>query len=205
MSIRNAWFDSPLTCLLLDVGINVIANQVLTSIMEIVCGIERTINEEEDTDVVSGTIPIAGNYLVDSGEGLDAKVDRLKSSDSDAEGIRVELHGGRFPFDSGGTKQQAVIEFRCDPNRTGLEEESISWADDFDDSQRRRRDDDGEYDDDEDDDESSLTFKSYGLVDDIGVLRLDWLTKYACEDYQEDEGDANSSSHWGFFTWLIIM
>jgi hypothetical protein len=176
--------------------------------VHLVCGIERTINEEEDTDIVSGTIPIAGNYATDSGLGLDPKVTRLKSSDVDAEGLRVELHGGKFPFTRGGTKQQAVIEFRCDPDRSGLEEESISWADDFDDSRRKRDDEDEYYDDDDgetDDDESSLIFKSYGLVDDIGVLRLDWLTKYACEDYQDEDGDANSSSHWGFFTWLIIM
>ncbi|KAK2762106.1 hypothetical protein FQN54_001113 [Arachnomyces sp. PD_36] len=170
-----------------------------------VCGIERTINEEEDTDIVSGTIPIAGNYDADSGEPLDPKITRLKSTDVEAEGIRLELHGGRFPFKSGGVKQQAVIEFRCDPERTGLEksgdkdasERAISAAEDGDEG--------GDEGGDDTEDENSLRFKSYGLVDDVGVLRLDWLTKYACEDFEEDDGDANSSSHWGFFTWLIII
>jgi hypothetical protein len=171
-----------------------------------VCGIERTINHEEDTEVVSGTIPIAGNYAADSGELLDPAVTRLKSSDVEAEGIRLELHGGRFPFKSSGVRQQAVIEFHCDPSRTGLEKES--------DSEDKRRkseissaEDEGDDGDDGDDseDQTSLRFKSYGVVDDVGILRLDWLTKYACEDYEEDDGNSDSSSHWGFFTWLIIM
>lgn len=89
-----------------------------------------------------------------------------------------------------------MIEFQCDPDRTGLEHSS---------DQRRKRDDEDEDDDDQTEDENSLRFKSYGTVDNVGVLRLDWLTKYACEDFEEGDDDANSSSHWGFFTWLIIM
>lgn len=162
----------------------------------VVCGIERTINEGEDTDVVSGTFPIAGNYVADSGETLDPKVTRLKSTDVDAEGVKLELHGGRFPFEKG-VKQQAVIEFRCDPDRTGLEKATEAW------DKRQRREDKDE--DGNDGEENSLRFVSYGLVDEVGVLRLDWLTKYACEGYEEDGDDSNSSSHWGFFTWLIIM
>lgn len=165
-----------------------------------VCGIERTINEEEDTEIVSGTFPIAGNYAADSGELLDPKVTRLKSSDVDAEGLKLELHGGRFPFEKGGVKQQAVIEFRCDPDRTGLEKATEAW-----DKRQKREDEDEDEDGDDEEDENSLRFVSYGLVDDVKVLRLDWLTKYACEDYEGDDDDANSSSHWGFFTWLIIM
>lgn len=129
---------------------------------------------------------------------MDPKLTRLKSSDVDAEGVRLELHGGRFPFEKDGVKQQAVIELRCDPDRTGLEKATESW------DKRKKREDEDEDGDDDAEEENSLRFVSYGVVDDVGVLRLDWLTKYACEDYEGDD-DSDSSSHWGFFTWLIIM
>ena len=61
--------------------------------------------------------------------------------------------------------------------------------------------------DDKQDDGKSLTFVSYGAIDEkTDVLRLNWRTKYACEDFEDDDDDSsNKSSHWGFFTWFIIM
>lgn len=35
----------------------------------------------------------------------------------------------------------------------------------------------------------------------VKTLRLEWRTKYACEDAPAPDG----GSHWGFFTWFIIM
>ncbi len=112
-----------------------------------------------------------------------------------------------YPFEDrkNGRKQKAVIEFICDERRTGLEGEE-------DGDKRRRRDEDEEKgqesredDDDEEKEKRSLRFLSYGAVDDIDVLRLEWLTKYACEDAQRGGSDENGSRHWGFFTWFIIM
>jgi len=54
--------------------------------------------------------------------------------------------------------------------------------------------------------ENSLTFVSYGPVEgreNMEVLRLDWRTKYACEDF-EDDADGKKGG-WGFFTWFILM
>ena len=61
--------------------------------------------------------------------------------------------------------------------------------------------------DDKQDDGKSLTFVSYGSIDDkTDVLRLNWRTKYACEDFEDDDDESSSKgSHWGFFTWFIIM
>ncbi|WEW54785.1 type II membrane protein [Emydomyces testavorans] len=168
-----------------------------------VCGIERT-KIKDGTEITSGTIPIAGNYAHSSGRSLDPKITRLKSSDSEQEGLRIELHGGKYLQRS----QQAVIEMICDKDRTGLD-------DDDEDKQRRRKREDGEptdkdsespEGDDKNDSENnkSLQFKSYGEVDKINVLRLDWRTKYACEGFQEG-GDGKKSNHWGFFTWVIIL
>jgi hypothetical protein len=51
----------------------------------------------------------------------------------------------------------------------------------------------------------SLYFEDYdttGKAED--VLTLIWRTKYACEDAKQEK-DAEKKSHWGFFTWFIIM
>ncbi|EER26775.1 hypothetical protein CPC735_009510 [Coccidioides posadasii C735 delta SOWgp] len=166
-----------------------------------VCGIERTKPKEGD-EIISGTIPIAGNYAHSSGRSLDPKITRLKTSDSQQEGLRIELHGGKYLK----RDQQAVIELICDKERSGLDDE---------DKQQRRKlvdekpDGTGQEVSEGDDKgnlekQKSLQFKSYGEVDKIDVLRLNWRTKYACEGFPEGE-DGEKSNHWGFFTWLIIL
>lgn len=167
----------------------------------LVCGIEHTYNTADDTDTISGVIPVAGNYPTESGRNLDPQWTRLKTSsshaDSEKEGVRLEMHGGMYPFDDRkkGRKQEAVIEFICDPHRTGLEGEE--------DGEEERRRDVRET---EDEDERSLRFIGYGPVDETDVLRLEWLTKHACEDAKDGGGgDENRSRHWGFFTWFIIV
>ncbi|KAI1389204.1 autophagy-related protein 27 [Hypoxylon trugodes] len=58
----------------------------------------------------------------------------------------------------------------------------------------------------------SLIFRSYAPSEEdpeVDVLRLTWLSKYACEkrdDNGSDDGpDEKPSPHWGFFTWLVIL
>lgn len=54
----------------------------------------------------------------------------------------------------------------------------------------------------------SLIFNSYAPMDDdsnIDVLRLTWLSKYACEKRDDDGSDEQPNPHWGFFTWLVIL
>jgi autophagy-related protein 27 len=182
----------------------------------IVCGIESVYNPVDDTKMtVEGVIPIAGNYETTSGKGLEPKFSRLKSEDTKKEGLRMELHGGQFNKKN----QMAIIEFQCDLDRSG--NEGFEAADgkmggaraaSLLDTRGTAAGDiaslvkhDSE-DKEEDDDEKSLSFVSYGPTDDkTDLLRLNWRTKYACEDFEDDDNDSSTSSHWGFFTWFIIM
>lgn len=136
----------------------------------------------------------------------------MKKEDPTTEGLRVKLSGGLVKDGAVSTQTDsskdkpaaAVIEFQCDPNRTGLEH--LHNDDDLDKKTNKkmsRQDDDK----DKDDDDPSLKFKSFELVDDKSwILRLDWKTKYACENYErENPSEPTGGGHWGLFTWLIIM
>lgn len=57
------------------------------------------------------------------------------------------------------------------------------------------------------DSDASLRFCGYNVEDlekdkKARTLRLEWRTKYACEDVP---AEAPASSHWGFFGWFFIM
>lgn len=174
-------------------------------------------NTIEDTHTVNKVIPISGNYEASHGRGMDPQFTRLKdsasNSDSKREGLRVELYGGRYPDTRAGTDQKAVIEFECDPDRTGLEglsaDEEAGKRSERD--LRASKDEEEEDDDDEkEDDKASLRFISYGTEGELDkrmdVLRLLWKTKYACETVEDDKpAEEKPSNSWGFFTWFIIM
>lgn len=112
---------------------------------------------------------------------------RLKAEDTNTDGLQIELNGGNYNK----LKQRAVLQLQCDKDRTGNEE-------------KRKRDDD--EDEDEEPAPSSLSFVSYGKLEgkeQVEVLRLNWKTKYACEDYADS--DQARKTGWGFFTWFILM
>lgn len=166
------------------------------------CGIEDVYNEAENSTVVNRVIPIAGNYATSSGRVLDPKYERLKATDADKEGIRMELFGGKYQTKN----QKAVINFICDKDRTGNEDKDST--DNKEDERAKRASEDGSEEDEHNG--KSLRFISYGADDDMDILRLDWYTKYACEgsqkgsDDDDDDGGTKSGS-WGFFTWFIVM
>ncbi|KAH9896356.1 autophagy-related protein 27 [Xylariomycetidae sp. FL2044] len=155
------------------------------------------------------------------------------AEDTKDDGIRVVFNGGFDDTDSGVIrKQKAVISFLCDPDRNGTENEYDPEDDKY---ERRGfipanptnplsyRAEDGEEDDDDDDQptkeeqlgierDPSLVFKGYGPSEenpDIDVLHLTWKSKYVCkhtaDDGSDGEGEGEASSHWGFFTWLVIL
>jgi hypothetical protein len=152
------------------------------------------------------TFPIVG--LDPLGHGSkDPEITRLKKLDSDREGLLVKLTGGEYRGDDNKGKKKAagaVIEFVCDPDRSGLE--GLVDEDDMKRSAVAEDEDDSSRD-------KSLSFKSFGKADDDSyVLKLDWRTRHACDEYKGGDGkddDDNredaSGSHWGFFTWMIIM
>jgi hypothetical protein len=132
------------------------------------------------------------------------------------------MNGGRHPFEGeGGVKQMAIIDFLCDQERTGLEglekggddkkrikrreaEQQLKARSPEDDNDGGSGEKEGNGDD---DDARSLRFKSYGHDEDrkADILKLEWLTKYACDSYEHDEEDPDTKNHWGFFTWFIVL
>lgn len=219
---RGSWLGSCDTfayCLLGTLGY--FSHRVSLFDINLVCGVlhEHHTDQETDEDDEIHLYPIAGNYEMHNSRGLDPQSTRLKdsqsNSDKDKEGVRIALHGGKLPFDGkSGTPQMAIFEFICDKERTGREEFDekagevrVRAEDDGDDKEGDEKGDDKDKD-------KSLKLISYGNEKqdgkDVGVLRLEWRTKYACETQDDDDtGDdgepAKKGTHWGFFTWFIIM
>ena len=151
-------------------------------------------------------VPIAGELKPQGGGDMNTKLERLKTStshsDSEKEGVRIEMNGGFRKLESGGRRnQKAIVEFVCD-KRTGLEN-LYDPKEEYDEEKIKREEDDTK---DEDDPKSSdLSFVRYDEGQgDADILRMLWQTKYACED-SKDEQDAEKGNHWGFFTWFILM
>lgn len=141
-------------------------------------------------------MPVAGDI---EGRKAEERVQRLKTSgeayDTGKEGLRVTIGGGLYE----GDEQQAVIDFVCDPNRTGLEGDETS-----EDGGKEKR---MEGEEEKEKDKKSLTFISYSKENDKKghVLKLEWKTKYACETVSGGDRTPDQGSSWGFFTWFIIM
>lgn len=198
-----------------------------------VCAIKRLVRPDDNHDDILEVIPLAGELKDHGGGNLDAKAERFKNSnshsDSDKEGLRLTLNGGRYPMHSKKERsQKTIIEFICNKDKTGLEGET-SPEEQYDASLFARADDkkDGEKGDGKDDEaddgksgeerqlmkpDAALIWNSYGPADEgnTDILRLTWHTKYACEDAfrnpDNDDGDSPSStSGWGFFTWFILL
>lgn len=95
-----------------------------------VCAIQRRVKPNDDHTDILEVIPIAGELKDHGGGSLDAKFERLKSSDSNTdsgkEGLRIILNGGKYPLNEKTKRmQKAVIEFICDKEKTGLEGETV--------------------------------------------------------------------------------
>jgi autophagy-related protein 27 len=178
-------------------------------------------------------ISIAGALENAGGTAFDFEATRLKTSDSTSdsqkEGVRLILKGGKHPL-SGDNKreQKAIIEFLCDKDRTGLEEE---WESEDKYKKPSKRDEEkkeedkekeGDKEGDRKEEESTiehqlkhnntaLIWDSYKDEKGVDVLRLTWHTKHACEkrdsgdDGKDGDDKKDPSAGWGFFTWFIIM
>jgi hypothetical protein len=151
-----------------------------------VCAIKTIWDEgKNDTAEMAHWVAIAGDFGMKSGLPLDVTPTRLKTAPSNAdkarEGLRLELLEGRDPFDraKGVTqrKQKAIVEMLCQRGEGATEGT-----------------------------DAGLSYLSYEPEDvrteTWDVLRLEWRTKYACEDAA---GNAVGSKSWGFFTWIILM
>lgn len=150
-------------------------------------------------------------------EHFDLLRDLKTNDDAPKEGVRATLNGGRYPFDSkkDGVKQRAIIDFVCDRDREGDEgaekdtnekDEDKKEGEDSDKKEEKKlgRREGGKGKCEESD--ASLRFCGYedektDKDDKVKTLRLEWRTKYACEDAPAPDGGKG----WGFFTWFIIM
>lgn len=197
-----------------------------------VCAVTHLLSNEtkDESDTITKVVAIAGNLENAGGTRFDVTPTRLKTSDSNSdrqkEGLRLVFTGGKYPLSGVPAKekkdQKAIIEFLCDPDKEGTEGEWV-WGESSGklkarDDEKKEGDDkekEGDKDGDKGGEESmiehqlkhdnaTLIWDGYENEKDFGVLRLTWHTKYACES-QSGGGDGNSSSHWGFFTWFIIM
>lgn len=99
------------------------------------------------------------------------------------------MNGGKYE----GKNQKAIVEFLCNERSEERRREVTTAAED-------ENGDGGEADDEH---YGKIKLLSWDNEEDTKVLRLEWNTKYACEDAEESNG--SSSGHWGFFTWFILM
>jgi hypothetical protein len=196
-----------------------------------VCGMRENIDlSQEGNSSTITPIDIAGTYKAYNGREIEAKFELLRNSKSNSdagrEGLRTVLHGGRLPFDDKktGLDQRAIIEFVCDKERTGLEGDETDGGKSGSDKEGDKKDDEKKGDDKKEeekrmsrrgegskdqceDSDASLRFCGYKVENlekdkKARTLRLEWRTKYACEDTPADKP---ASSHWGFFGWFFIM
>ena len=150
--------------------------------------------EPESTPI--GVIDVAGQYSTSIGGDIDPKYTRLKTSSSSAdsqhEGLRMELHGGRYESQ----EQKAIIEFLCIKNGEGkTEKREPDEGKDKDYPMEQREVDDGKG--------GRLKFMDWDPNrEGVAKYRLEWNTKYACEDAQSETG---KSGGWGFFSWFFFM
>jgi autophagy-related protein 27 len=173
-----------------------------------VCGVEYIHDpESEDKPEFLHWVSIAGHFDMHTGTPLEVKPRRLKSTSSDREGLVLEMLGGKDPLEpTKGVqqiKQKAIIELLCDRQMSGWEPKPEPS------SKLVERDDEAKGDEPEENVGSALNFVSYNEEPVSGenwkVLKLQWKTKYACEDASSLPPTNGGGSHWGFFTWLIIM
>ena len=161
---------------------------ILTSRL-LVCALRRFIRGDGKEEL--------GEFITIAGDFDDHKLSEnitLFNSPDKGQVVRVTLHGPRYLDHD----QSAVIDFVCDNGRTGLEGSKpvAAAAAAAVDAQ-----------------ETTLSLKYIDYVTDgksdpmKQTLFLEWRTKLACAELAKGGGkeDKDSSSHWGFFTWIFIM
>src|ERR1700748_969919 len=161
--------------------------------------------ESEETELLEW-VAIAGHFDLQTGAPLEVKPTRLKNT-GDSEGLVLEMLGGKAPVDKTTgrkqIKQKAIVELLCNREMSGWEPSPDPSA-----SKLVRRDDESDDDTPKENAGSALQFKSYDEEDIKGepwkVLRLQWQSKYACEDASSSVPPSRDG-HWGFFTWIFLM
>ncbi|OTA57919.1 hypothetical protein K449DRAFT_385989 [Hypoxylon sp. EC38] len=200
-----------------------------------VCAIKRINDTFEKAIPIAGDLENHGGGPLDHEVTQFSSSD---SDPEPKKGVRLVMRGGYDTTDSGKKRpQRAIIDFVCDAKRNGTEGEYDPADDKYDSSDdplmaraspllfraAEDGDDKGDAGDGDGDDETpkevqlgidndpSLIFHSYEPLEEdssVDVLRLTWLSKYACSESDDDGSDGSGEKpnpHWGFFTWLVIL
>ena len=190
------------------------------------CAIRHQINEGDGPghgEITGPIIPIAGDLASIGGKEFDYQVTRLSTGephdDTLKPGIRLVLKGGVHTVDDKKREQRAVVEFRCNKDFEGTEGE-VPAEDKYESSAALARREDTKEPPKEGEstkehqllkdslNKTALRFVSYGPDkgdEAVDILHLTWETKHVCQDAAGNPDDGTPGSHWGFFTWLVIM
>lgn len=145
--------------------------------------------------------------------------DDAQKKDAKKEGLRLTLQGGTYQQRA----QRTVVEFRCNPDVAGTEGEWES-LDEYEpvkgqgeekEKKNGRREEKKEGDESTPEqqlkkDGAALVWQGYkrekGEKDlDMDTLYLTWYTKSVCDAAADQPAPEQESSHWGFFTWFVIL
>ncbi|KAJ5226386.1 hypothetical protein N7468_007611 [Penicillium chermesinum] len=136
---------------------------------------------------------------VESGEGAkEPELKLLKEVNEDLQGLRLKIAGGKYrsSVEAKEKAAAAVIDFKCDPDRSGLE--GITTVKNNGEKRRRAEGDESSTD-------PSLTFKSFAPDDDdTYILKLDWRTRVACDNFQSGKESSSNSVFLGVAAYLIF-
>ncbi|KAL2258339.1 hypothetical protein VTK26DRAFT_8384 [Humicola hyalothermophila] len=142
------------------------------------------------------------------------------------EGLRLTLAGTTYQRRA----QRTVVEFRCNPDLTGDEGEWESLdkyvpAEEKKNNKNSRREEEEKKKEEEKEeappeestperqlkkDGAALVWEGYKREKDqdgkdMDTLYLTWYTKFVCSDAVDQPEPVQESSHWGFFTWFVIL
>ena len=193
--------------------------------VSLVCAIKHRWDPKEHKIVgVDQVIPIvSGDEKAIAWEAKRLPGDDKAAKDGKKEGLRLTLGGGSTYQRRA---QRAVVEFRCNPDLVGTEDEwesidkYVPAADEKKGGGSRKRDGEGDKKGDESTPEQQLRKDGAALVwdgyrrerdadgADMDTLYLTWYTKHACDaavDEPSGGGGGGETSHWGFFTWFYVM
>lgn len=132
--------------------------------------------------------------------------DSASNTDSQKEGLRLEIGGGVKKTGQDKRPQRAVIEFICRKDEDAESDAEGSDEDEDDNGERKRpeweaakKTDDGAG--------GELEFLSYDQDSSRNedTLRLNWYTPHGCEDAASSGRDTSSSGGWGFFSWFFFI
>ncbi|KAH8156908.1 hypothetical protein CIB48_g11341 [Xylaria polymorpha] len=200
---------------------------VTSKVIGDLCAIERLIKPGETVDTIEGVTPLAGELQNHGGAALDPKVSQLSKVDPESgrEGLRQTVIDFVCNKDLDGTEG----EYDSEDKYVARAEDDKSRDNENGDEGNDNDDNDNDNDNDEDDDappkevqlglekNPSLIFDRYGPSDsdtNLDVLHLTWSSKHVCQSKKDDgsggsgdeDGDVKKpSSHWGAFTWIVIL